>query len=141
MQNKAFYYIILIALFFVISFLCLWWFSDNYSETIRSKPKMYCYDTFSGPVNSALYIKNLKDSADFLQYYRKLSSGETPVGNFPLNGIDPNSPVYIQEYVNKDSSIVEIINYYQSPLKSRPFFLRCYVYSSTLHTFPPEKTK
>jgi len=71
---------------------------------------MYCYDTFSGPINSTLYIESLKDSADFLHYYRELSIGKIPIGNFPLNGLDPDLPVYVQGYVNNDTSIAEVVN-------------------------------
>ena len=135
-------YIVLTICGAALLFIGLGVYVRNSTESIQKHPKMYCYDTFRGPINSALYIESLRDSADFLQYYHIWEKGGIPVGNFPLNGLDPDSPVFVQRYVGADSALAEVVNYYQSPLKSRPYMLRCYVYSHTLHaSFPKYRTQ
>ena len=127
-----------LALSLVGGGLAAGWYAEHENERIRSCPERYCYETFAGPVNSALYITDLRDSADFLHYNCTLEAGQTPVGNFPLNGLDPDSPVYVQGYVLPDSALVEVVNYSPNPTKSRLFMVRCYVYAHTLHdSLPP----
>ena len=133
MPSRKWLYSSLLALSLVGGGLAAGWYAKHENERIRSCPKRYCYDTFSGPINAALYITDLRDSADFLHYYRTLEAGQTPVGDFPLNGLDPTSPVYVQRYVPRDSTLVEVVNYYPNPTKSRPYMVRCYVYAHTLH--------
>jgi hypothetical protein len=125
----------LVTGFSLFIFLC-YYYSTIYHEKIRAHPEMYCYDTFRGPVNSALYITSLGDSADYLHYYREVQIGKNPFGNFPLNGLDPDVPVYVQGYIGKDSSLAEVVSYDSNHPRTR-LFLRCYVYSSMLHTMPP----
>ena len=98
---------------------------------------MYCYDTFTGPANSTLYITSLGDSADYLHYYREWQAGKIPVGNFPLNGLPTDVPVYVQRYIGRDASLAEVVSYDDNPSKSRPYFLKCYVYSIMLHIKTP----
>ncbi len=116
----------LLALSLVGGGLTLGWYAKHENERVRSGPQRYCYETFSGPVNAALYITDLR-SADFLHYCRALGAGQTPVGNFPLNGLGPTSPVYVQHSVPSNSTLVEVVNYYPNPPKSRPYMVRCYV--------------
>ena len=128
--------VVLISGFCLFIFLC-YYYSTIYHEKIRAHPEMYCYDTFRDPVNSVLYITSLGDSADYLHYYREWRTGKIPVGNFPLNGLDPDVPVYVQGYVGEDSSLAEVVSYDSNHPKTRGYFLRCYVYSSMLHPKPP----
>lgn len=132
-------YLINVALvsgFCLFIFLC-YYYSTIYHEKIRAHPEMYCYDTFRGPVNSVLYITSLGDAADYLHYYREWRTGKIPVGNFPLNGLDPDVPVYVQGYIGKDSSLAEVVSYDSNHPRTRLFFLRCYVYSAMLHPKSP----
>lgn len=122
---------------FLLVILLGYHFTTAYHEKIRTHPKMYCYDIFKGPANATLYITSLSDTAAYLHYYREWQAGRIPVGNFPLNGLPTDVPVYVQRYIGKDSSLAEVVNYEESPSKSRPYFLRCYVYSLTLHIKPP----
>ncbi|WP_460503010.1 hypothetical protein [Hymenobacter agri] len=122
----------------ILLFMVLRFYSRYSNESIQAHPKMYCYDSFRGVINSALYVEHSRDTADFIQYYRIWEKGGNPVGNFPLNGLDPDSPVYVQRYLGADSVLAEVVSYYQSPMKSRPFMLWCYVYGRTLHALPPK---
>ena len=133
MLSRKWMYSSLLALSLVGGGMAAGWYAKHENERIRSGPKRYCYETFSGPINAALYITDLRDSADFLHYYRTLEAGQTPVGNFPLNGLDPTSTVYVQRYIPHNSALVEVVNYYPNPTKSRPYMVRCYVYAHTLH--------
>jgi hypothetical protein len=117
-------------------FLC-YYYSTVYHEKIRAHPEMYCYDTFRGPVNSALYIASLSDSADYLHYYREVQIGRNPVIGFPLNGLNPDVLVYVQGYLGNDSSLAEVVSYDSDHPRTRSYFLRCYVYRAMLHTKPP----
>lgn len=140
MPSRKVLYSSLLALSLVGGGVAAGWYAEYNNERIRSYPERYCYETFSGPVNAALYITTLRDSADFLHYYRTLEAGRTPVGNFPLNGLDPNSPVYVQGYASPDSTLVEVVNYSSNHTKSRPDMVRCYVYAHTLHNkLPPDQ--
>jgi hypothetical protein len=84
-----------------------------------------------------LYITSLGDSADYLHYYQEVQIGRNPVINFPLNGLDPDVPVYVQDYIGKDSSLAEVVSYDSNHPRTRGYYLRCYVYSATLHPKSP----
>jgi hypothetical protein len=122
--------------FSLVVFVC-YYFSVVYNEKIRAHPAMYCYDIFWGPANSTLYITSLGDSADYLHYYHELQAKRIPVANFALHGLPTDVPVYVQGYVGKDSSLAEVVSYEEYNSKARPYFVRCYVYSPTLHAKPP----
>jgi hypothetical protein len=126
----------LVSGFCLFIFLC-YYYSTIYHEKIRAHPEMYCYNTFYGPVNSALYITSLGDSADYLYYYRGVKIRRNPIINFPLNGLDPDVPVYVQDYIGKDSSLVEVVSYDSNHPRTRGYYLRCYVYGPMLHPKPP----
>lgn len=127
----------LLALAFISLGLAAAWYSGYKNQAIRSQPVRYCYETFRGPVNATLYITDLDDSTTYLRYYRAVSQGQNPVIEFPLHGLDPSSPVYVQRWLGVDSSLAEIVNYDEGAGKGRPYMVRCYVDTRTLHVAPP----
>lgn len=98
---------------------------------------MYCYETFSGPVNSALYVDYKSDGEKLIQYYKLVEKGENPIINFPLKGLPTDTPVYILEYIGKDSALVKVAQYTNRIGKIRMEFIEGYVYNETLHSSPP----
>ena len=102
---------------------------------------MYCYDTFFGPPNSALIVKDLSYGDSLIKYYRLAEQGKVPIGNFPLLGLPTDTPVYVMGYVGSDSLLVDIVNYWDKGGKSRGNYLRGYVYAGTLHEVPPPAKK
>ncbi len=128
--------VVLVSGFLLVIIVC-YYCTVAYQEKIKAHPKMYCYDTFKGPANSTLYITSLRDTADYLRYYREWQAGKIPVVNFPLNGLPTDVPVYVQRYIGKNASLAEVVSYDDNPSKSRHYFLKCYVYSLTLHIKPP----
>ena len=115
------------------------WYVENENDGVRSHPKRFCYETFRGPVNATLYITDVDDSTAYLRYYRAVRQGQNPVIEFPLHGLDPSSPVYVQRWLGADSALAEVVSYYQSGDKSRPYRVRCYVDAHTLHIAPPKQ--
>ena len=102
---------------------------------------MYCYDTYFGPANSALIVKSLSDGEKLITYYQMAEQGQVPVGNFSLQGLPTNVPVYVMGYAGKDSSLADVVNYWEGGGKSRGRYLRGYVYRGTLHEQPPQNKK
>jgi hypothetical protein len=113
------------------------WYAEYSAQAIRAHPLRYCYETFRGPVNATLYITDLDDSSTYLRYYRAVSRGQNPVIEFPLNGLYPSSPVYVQRWLGVDSALAEVVNYDEGAGKGRPSMVRCYVDTRTLHVAPP----
>jgi hypothetical protein len=124
----------------VIGFIILWnvtgfMVEKHYKKWIRSHKKGYCYQTYWGPVNQVLYVKNKYDMDALIQYYQKIEKGENnPTFNFPVNTLPFDTFVYILDY-ERDSMIAKIACYYK--YGKYHDFIKGYVYSGTLHNFPP----
>ncbi len=133
--------LVFVALFVIAVVLLLgaYYYNQHYHRYIMSHKKMYCYDTFFGPPNSALMITDLGYGESLIKYYQLEEKGRTPVGNFPLLGLPTDTPVYVMGYVGKDSMLVDIVNYWDKGGKSRSSYLRGYVYSKTLHDKPASR--
>ena len=97
---------------------------------------MFCYETFRGPSNSAFIIEDLIYKDSLVKYYKEVEKGENPVFNFPLKTLPTDDPVYVMNYIDKDSLIVEIVSYYDRGIKFGGNYLRGYVYGKTLHSSP-----
>ncbi|GAB3637865.1 hypothetical protein GCM10027422_34550 [Hymenobacter arcticus] len=136
MGRKAVLFLVATAALFGIGFFLMSKHLEKFHDSIRSHRKMYCYDLSRGAPSATLYITDLNDSAAYIKYYHAIENRQNPAIEFPLNGLTSDSPVYVQKYINADSSLAEVVSYYQSPIKSRPFYLRCYVYGPTLHISP-----
>ena len=126
--------IALACLFVIGSYI----FSKTYHENIKRQKKMYCYETFRGPSNSAFVIKDLKFKDELITYYRLVEKGENPTFSFPLITLPTDDPVYLVN-VQPDSLITEIVSYYDRGVKFGGSYLRGYVYTKTLHEKPPAK--
>jgi hypothetical protein len=93
---------------------------------------MYCYETYWGPVNPALYVKDEKFIDSLKKLYESVEKGnKNPIFNFPPFLVPLDTCVYVLAY-NKDSTIAKIAFFYK--YKGRPFSGGGYVYAHTLHT-------
>ena len=135
--------------------------SKNLYEKIKNKNKVYVYDTVECVLNPAMYISDLSDTSNFIQYYNKLYdyykkidnglikrewkifNGDTigyiePVSiNFPIKYMSYSGPVYFIRYIDKDSLIAEVIDF-----KTECWgYLRGYVYCKNIHNNHPSENK
>jgi hypothetical protein len=128
----------------VVGLLCvigMHFYNQHYHEDVKSRKKMYCYQTFWGPPNSALIVKDLDYGRKLIDYYKLVEKGDNPPIEFPLLGLPTDTPVYIMGYAGSDSLLVDIVNYWDKGGKSRGNYLRGYVYAGTLHEVPPPAKK
>ncbi len=113
------------------------WFNNYYHNDIQSKPKVYCYQTYFGPVNPVLMITDLAYADSLIAYYKKMEKGENPTFNFPLKEASFGDPVYLVGYA-EDSMLIEIISYRNGKINGSSFD-QGYVYYKTVHSTPPEE--
>jgi hypothetical protein len=137
-RNRIFIWIcvafFLAALSFVILDLIFEHESQAHESFVKSHKKMYCYDTYSGPPNPVLFVKENFYMDSIKDYYEKIEHGNlNATFNFPPFWVRANQQVYVLSY-NRDSSVAKIEFYYQfgDQLNSAAG----YVYAHTLHKDP-----
>lgn len=130
---------VLLALFFTIGghFINKYW-----HKHVKEQPQMYVYDIFRGdskPV-SVLIIEDLDLKEPYLKYYRELESGIEPIldNSIPLKGMPQYDPVYVLEYT-EDSTLAEVVSYYDRGARLGGSYTQGWVYVKTLHEKPFEK--
>ncbi|MDJ1506079.1 hypothetical protein [Xanthocytophaga agilis] len=132
---------VLIVICFVLFLGCGYYFGSYYHQNVKRHKQMYCYETFSGPINSALIVDDVSDGKELIAYYKLVEQGKNPIINFRIQGLPTDEPVYIMGYIGEDSSLVDVVNYWNGGGKSRQWYLRGYVYRATLHEQPPRQIK
>lgn len=128
------------SILIVLIFLGLGFYYDSYHKMVRSSPKAYAYDTFMGPVNPVFIIEDLKYAQELVSFYESIQKkpDSIPSFNFPLKTLPQNDPIYVVGYA-EDSSLVEIVSYYDRGKYFGGSYLRGWVYRKTLHVEAPYK--
>ena len=123
--------LIISLLILISSFEIMNHISKSNDKWVRSQKKMYCYETYHGPVNPALYVQDTKYIDSLTKLYQSVENGNmNPVFNFPPLLVPTDTCVYVLGY-NKDSTIVKIEFYMR--YGERNLTQIGYVYSHTLH--------
>jgi hypothetical protein len=137
-RNRIFIWICTAFVFVVLSFVILALIFEHKSHThesfVKSHKKMYCYETYSGPPNPVLFVKEEKFIDSIKEYYEKIEHGNlNATFNFPPLFVPANQQVYVLSY-DRDSSVAKIEFYYLfgQNLNSAAG----YVYAHTLHKNP-----
>jgi hypothetical protein len=102
-------------------------------EKIKNNPKIYCYDALGKSLNFAFYINDLKYQNDLIALYDSAEKGKNIPIVFPIQSMTFNKPLILLRYINKDSSIAEVVDF---NIKCWGF-IQGYVYKKTLHKQPP----
>ncbi|NQX97864.1 MAG: hypothetical protein HRT73_08300 [Flavobacteriales bacterium] len=123
---------IVIVLFFTVGGYLI---DKYYHESVRSKPIMYCYQTYFGPPNSVLIITDLEFKNELIEYYDKMSKGDNPTFDIPLKTLPQFEPVYVMGYSN-DSLLADVVSYYDRGIENEGSYLRGWVDVKTLHKTP-----
>ena len=125
--------IIIVAIIFLIINFSI----DDYHNDIKRHPQMYCYDNLRKGLNiNALYISNLSNKDEYLEYYKKLENRKEPSFSFPLKAIPFNKSVYILDTLKEDSNIIKIY-FYCEENRYYECNTACYLYNKLLH---PQKS-
>ncbi|WP_299819784.1 hypothetical protein [uncultured Pontibacter sp.] len=128
-------YISLTAIIVIVAWnVIAHYYSKRFHEDVKSSPKKYSYDISREVLNPVMVITDLKYKQDLVEYYDKLSSGEsTPVFHFPLNSILLKEPVYVIG-ATPDSQLIEVVLYLTEDLNGN--YMRGYMDKRTLHDLP-----
>lgn len=131
--------IILVVVF--ISMLLIgvggYFINKNHQKKVRSQPKKYCYQTFYGPANPVLMIRDLEFKEEYIKYYRNVESNNKAYFNFPLKTLPISFPVYVMSY-SKDSVLANVVSYNDGGFEFGGY-IRGWVYAKTLHENPPNE--
>jgi len=133
----------LIVIIIVMGFLVLWnpfgfFISKKYHSWIHSHKKVYCYQTYWGPINPVLYVDNKDNIDSLIQYYQKIEKGiDNPTFNFPPLSLPFDTCAYLLGY-ERDSMIAEVVCYYNWGKKGN--YVKGFVYAKTLHSLPPNNS-
>lgn len=131
--------LLIVGVFLILFFTVGGHFINKYyHKNVKNHPKMYCYQTFYGPVNPIMIIEDLEYKKEYLKFYKKVSQGENPTFNFPLKTIPTAYPVYVLEYT-EDSLLAKVVSYYDRGAKFGGNFTKGWVYAKCLHKNPPPK--
>ena len=124
----------MVGLGFIILDLIFEHNSQSHESFVKSHKKMYCYETYSGPPNPVLFVKEKKYIDSIKEYYYKIEHGNlNATFNFPPYFVPANQQVYVLSY-NGDSSVAKIEFYYLFGHQHKS--AAGYVYSHTLHKDP-----
>ncbi len=115
-------------------------FNKYYHENVRSKPEMYCYETYYGPANPVLIIESRRYKDEYIKFYNQVSKGANPTFNFPIKTMPISYPVYVMGYT-KDSLLANVVSYYDRGPKFGGSYTRGWIYADCLHENPPPKRK
>ena len=107
----------------------------EYNKYVKSKPSMYCYETYFGPSNAVLFIKDLKYKEKYINYYKKVERREDPYVEFPVNSFPTDTPVYVMGY-SEDMLLADVVSYYDRGRIYGGSYTRAWVYAKTLHDNP-----
>lgn len=134
---------LIITLFVFIGLLFLvggYFMNQSYHSIVKMSPKMFVYQTFFGPANSAFIIEDLKYKEALIAYYDTIANNPNanPVIEMPLKTLPQYEPVYVMGY-SEDSTLVDIVSYYDRGAYFGGSYLRGWVYIKTLHENPPKK--
>lgn len=78
---------------------------------VKDNSKVYVYDDFSGKgLNGILYAANVNDCEKLIDYYSSERKGEQAFIPVPTRYLRVDRPVYVINYIGKDSSIIEFID-------------------------------
>lgn len=78
---------------------------------LKNNSKVYVYDDFScKALNRILYVDDINDCPKLLNYYSLQKKGVNEVIPFRLRYLSVERPVYVINYIGKDSSIIEFID-------------------------------
>src|ERR1700761_3459696 len=76
--------------------------AKNLYEQARNHDKLYVYETYSGVLNPVLYVRDLKDTAELINYYSKVEKNDTSAFfNFEIKmmRITMHEPMYVYSYL------------------------------------------
>jgi hypothetical protein len=130
--------IIIIGLGFIIG---SHFYNQWYHNMVKSKPQMWVYQTYNGPVRSALVIEDRNEyGLKLIDYYKaKRENPNTNIGiGVPLRTLPQYEPIYVLGYSN-DSLLAEVVSYYDRGAYMGGSYLRGWVYIETLHEKPPSR--
>ena len=134
---KAIIYILIVGMSSVLIFVGVSKYHAKYLfEKTRTNEKVYTYETYFGALNSAMYVDDLNDTSELINYYTKLEKNDTPAYiNFPIKTmrITLHNPMYVYKYMNKSSKIVELIDFDTVCWG----YMKGYLFKPTVHSYPP----
>jgi hypothetical protein len=110
--------------------------TKNLFEQVENHDKLYVYETYFGSLNAVMYVEDVKDTADLINYYNRIAKRDTTAYiNFPIKcmPISLYVPIYVYKYLNKSSKVVELVDF---DVKCWGY-IRGYVYKPTTHEHPP----
>lgn len=113
-------------------------YNELYHEKVHKSPRAFAYETFRGPVNSAFIIEDLKYKNELISFYDSIEKypSSNPIFNFPLKTLPQNDSIYVLGY-SEDSSLVEIVSYYDRGRYFGGAYLLGWIYYKTLHDSAP----
>jgi hypothetical protein len=110
--------------------------AKNLYGQVRNRDKLYVYETYSGVLNPALYVKDLKDTAELISYYSKVEKNDTSAFfNFEIKmmRITMHEPMYVYSYQKKGSKIVQTVDFDVHCWG----YVKGYLYKPTTHRYAP----
>ena len=134
-MNSKYFRIVVSGMILVVSGILL--FYNRFSfQKLKSRKKVYVYDTFLGPPNPALLIDDLMYKDSLVQYYIFAEKNKRyTTFNFPLKGLLSVNPCYVTDYT-EDSLLVRIVSLHN---RGAHFgnYTESYAYFKTVHDSPP----
>jgi len=137
MRKKIISILVFVGLIFLVGG---YFINQSYHKKVKMSPKMYVYQTFFGSANSALIIDDLNFKKALIAYYDTIANNPdaNPVIELPLKTLPQYEPVYVMGY-SDDSTLVDVVSYYDRGAYFGGSYLRGWVYIKTLHANPPIK--
>jgi hypothetical protein len=132
--------LLLIAFFLILAVTAMYFYSISYHQNIKRGPMLYCYETYYGPPNPALVIKDLEFKDSLIKYYDQSEKGINPFFNFPLTTLPQFEPVYLIKY-SEDSLIALVASYYDRGRHRGGSYNEYYVDVRTLHKLPAPRKR
>jgi hypothetical protein len=138
MKKKTIIIIISIPLFIMIVGTIVATIIGNHfqhqQEMITKTKKWYYYIPNLNPVvvNAGFILNDIDEKDKFVKYFREQESGINPVIGFEGELIPIDTPVYIIDKIDNDTSLVKIICYFDVP-NSDMHFLKGYLFKKYLH--------
>lgn len=110
--------------------------AKNLYEQVKNHDKLYVYEAYSGVLNPVLYVKDLKDTAELINYYSKVEKNDTSAFfNFEIKMMRTTmyEPMYVYNYQKKGSKIIQMIDFDVHCWG----YVKGYLYKPTTHRHAP----
>ena len=101
---------------------------------LKNNDKVYAYDDFSNDgLHPIVYTENEKHLGDLINFYEKQLHDINSSLPFEPKFAPIMRPIYVVNYIDKDSAIIEFIDIETCCWG----YIHGYLYSKTIHTKPP----